>query len=179
MRIVALDIETTGLNPDIHQIIECAIGIYDTSTKERKINSFLVWHEQYIGESFALSMNKRIFDELNDPTHSKEIIIGIDSLWEYIMVCLHKEQKPITLTGKNIAGFDLNFLKRVKDFDPTVFHHRVLDIGSLYFDPVIDKKELPSLSTCKKRAGLNEHVSHCAKDDVNDVIDCIEKYYKL
>ena len=39
------------------------------------------------------------------------------------------------------------------------FHHRVIDPGTMYFDPRKDEVP-PDLKECKKRAKLPEHVPH-------------------
>jgi oligoribonuclease (3'-5' exoribonuclease) len=180
MQILACDLETTGLDPEINQIIECALVLYDTHTKKRESASWIVAHESYTGDAFCLSLNYRIFNELKDIQSSKEMIIPSCYLSEYIdsFMMLNKIKMPITIAGKNVGTFDLPFLKKIKYFNEKWFHHRILDVGSLYFNPLIDN-ELPSLSECKKRAGLSEKVTHKALDDANDVIDLIEKYYNL
>lgn len=180
MFILSVDVETSGLNPEINQIIELALVLFNTETKERKKASWLVQHENYTGDAFALAMNKEIFDELKEPSKSKEFIISHKYLGEYIDLFLktNNVSLPVTVCGKNFGSFDLLFLKKIKDFNPDWFHHRNLDIGTLFFQ--IDKDDcLPSLSECKKRAGLPDKVSHRALDDANDIIDLITIYYDL
>ena len=178
MQILAIDIETTGMNPDTNQIIEVGLVFFNTFTKERNAVSWMIAHETYVGDAFALAMNQRIFNELKNPTESKEFIISYKFLAEYIEIFLKDVPLPVVLAGKNVAGFDLQFFSRIPGFKSGWFHHRVLDIGSLYLYPGIDDV-LPSLEECKKRAGLSTNVSHKALDDANDVIDLIIAYYNL
>src|SRR5688572_12700985 len=67
MRILCIDIETTGLDPETCQIIELGALIGDCSegTIEAEY-SVLVKHDVYQGEAFALQMNSQIFKEIAD-----------------------------------------------------------------------------------------------------------------
>lgn len=180
MKIISIDLETTGLDPFNNQIIEVGLVLFDTITNERKTASWLIQHEHYTGDAFALAMNKDIFDELKEASKSKEFIVSYKYLSEYIDLFLktNNVSLPITVCGKNFSSFDLQFLKQIEGFDQNWFHRRVLDIGSLYFNPLIDDS-LPSLTECKKRAGLPSKVLHRALDDANDIIDLIIEYYDL
>lgn len=77
------------------------------------------------------------------------------------------------LQEKNVAGFDMPFLNTLPAWKTTTkFHHRVIDPGMLYFNPLTDSVP-PDLKECKKRAGLPELVTHEALDDAWDVIQLV------
>ena len=83
----------------------------------------------------------------------------------------------MTVAGKNYSSFDDKFLSRLSGWEDWVrLHRRVLDPGSLYFDPTIDD-QLPNLAECKRRANLSENVSHTALEDAWDVCQLIRNYY--
>ena len=80
--------------------------------------------------------------------------------------------------GKNFSSFDKKFIDGVdKIYDFIYFRQRVLDPSALYIDWETDETS-PDLSTCKKRAGLNEFVSHDSLDDAWDIIELFRKKYK-
>lgn len=80
--------------------------------------------------------------------------------------------------GKNVSSFDIPFVKNtISDW----FHHfsfssRCLDPAILYFDHLRDE-DLPDLSECKRRAGVESYVSHDALDDAIDVINLLRNHF--
>lgn len=58
-RYLSIDIETTGLDRDNHQIIEFAAVLPNGS----HFTKFVV-HPEYKGSAVAIAMNKRIFEAL-------------------------------------------------------------------------------------------------------------------
>lgn len=86
----------------------------------------------------------------------------------------------ITVAGKNVASFDMPFLRQCIPNWNTHFSikQRVLDPGILYLRPTEDQ-EVPDQSECLKRAGLPSHVSHDAVDDARQVIQLLRhKLYR-
>jgi oligoribonuclease (3'-5' exoribonuclease) len=78
---------------------------------------------------------------------------------------------PHRLAGKNLAIFDLPFL-RVHGW---CLNHttRILDVGSLFL-PLDEDGWVPNLSKCLKIAGVeNETVTHYAVDDCRATIEAI------
>jgi hypothetical protein len=87
----------------------------------------------------------------------------------------------LTPAGKNFSTFDKNFIDPLlsdisRSGEIIKFRSRVLDPAILYVDWVNDDS-LPSLSTCKERAGLDPLVTHDALDDAWDVIELLRKNY--
>jgi oligoribonuclease (3'-5' exoribonuclease) len=81
----------------------------------------------------------------------------------------------ITIAGKNVAGFDIPFLKN--EFPEVVdwFKHRVLDVGPMFYRK--GDLQVPDLKTCLERSKIYKHIEHDALGDAEDVIRCIR--YKL
>jgi oligoribonuclease len=164
-----------------------------------------LWKDNYRGEPYALAMNQRIFHKIlelkktigvgnfHDQDH---LLIYPDCLWVHFGWWIYANRKlwagtkfdddknffvceipTMVVAGKNVAGFDLPFLKQLKGLVPK-FHHRVIDPGMMYFDPRNDTVP-PDLKECKKRAGLPEVVSHEALDDAWDVVQLVRAKFPL
>ena len=129
---IALDIETTGLDPETCQVLEIAM-VADVRT--RRVRDCPVFRETIKlagvirGESFGLMLNSRLLGNISrgrcvSPDHA----MGKMQTW----LAAYSADKPYTLLGKNVGGFDWQFVKRFKGWPTHLFSHRFLDVGSLY-----------------------------------------------
>ena len=165
MRYVSIDLETTGLDPDKCQIIELAAIIDDLVTPLEELPKFryLVKEPVYRGEPYAFSMHAALF---------REIVAGGDvECWNYqnrtnlrgrenmLTSCfrewLDENHLPAHLflaAGKNFAGFDARFMRRLPEAYKLTWEHRVLDPGALYMLPT--DTIVPSTNTCIERAEM-------------------------
>lgn len=156
----------------------------------------------YAGQPYALALNAdllRALADVRDPTSDDQNATGVSlrgsaaqvygaARWEREAVDWLKGYtagKKITVAGKNAAGFDLPFirehhLRRSIDEDDAdlsgLFLHRVLDPGSVFFDPT--RATLPSLADLKTEMGLGA-VAHDALDDARDVIRVLRRRYAV
>jgi oligoribonuclease len=197
---VSLDIETTGLDPATCDVLEVGAFLEDTDKllPREQLPTFhrYLWKDIYRGEPYALAMNAHIFKKILELKKSEGVggMYGYDHtltdmthLWGHFKnwVFQNKNMWPegsfvnaqptLTVAGKNVAGFDLPFLKNA--FMPK-FHHRVIDPGMMYFNPRNDKVP-PDLKECKKRAKLPEVVTHEALDDAWDVIQLVREKFPI
>lgn len=171
--ILALDLETTGLDPDYCQIIEiAAIADIDPNVCINDLPTFhrLVDHGRFSGEATALAINHEIFFQLS---------IGVGQPVNNVQTAFDEFLKCYTGTysvlGQNAAGFDLQFLRRWSHSYP--FHHRVFDLGNLYYDREYDGDKLPGLSVCLDRAGFETTVTHRALDDARQTLRAFRALY--
>lgn len=176
----SIDIETTGIDWNEDSILEFGAILEDTE-KQLTFDSIpkysvLLRHPKYIGSPYALSMHTDIFTELaKPPGHSKEKIINFDELGNSFKMWLTTKgisfDEKIIVAGKNFSTFDLRFLENLKNFNDLIkIHQRVIDPAVLYFDQSIDK-ELPNLSLCKQRAGIQDTtIAHRTIKDAWDII---------
>jgi len=209
MRYISIDIETTGLDFENCQILEIGAIIEDTN-KQLAFNqipkfSCIVKHDLYVGQSYAINMNARIFKILADfvklrgehrANYKKKYNIlndyeVADAFYNFLLANGYETQIPkkekkkphkpkikIVVAGKNYSAFDGRFLsdKLPKWNDRFIVSHKVIDPGNFYIDWKNDD-EVPGLGECKKRAGIDGEVSHDAIEDAWDVIQLLRKKY--
>jgi oligoribonuclease len=187
MKYCSIDIETTGLNPERHQILEFGAIVDDLSDPRPfeelpKFHTYII-HDHIVGDPFALAMNAdilRIIANRHDDEYKDLQFYEPDRFPQWFGRWLD-EQCPggdVTPAGKNFGSFDLQFLSRISTWEGWVnIGHRTLDPGSLYFDPKVDDK-IPNLSKCKERAGLDDTtVDHTAISDAWDVCQVLRKKF--
>jgi len=189
MKYVALDLETTGLDPKEDQILQISMVVEDTNNIKPLLElphwTAYIQHERYSGNSYALAMNYWILDILsgrqtcdNDypiiPMAYFEFDCGFRGPTANEFLTEHFGDERITVAGKNVAGFDLPFLPlnlRRR------FRHRVLDPGTLFVDFKEDKC-VPDLNNCLLRSGDPlGNVAHDAREDALAVIQALRTKY--
>lgn len=203
MRYVSIDLETTGLDPRLDQVLQVALVLEDAAHPEVPVEQLpafecLVLRDRYEGSPFALALNHEILRALAGPfkrgdatntlgrqlvtteLRGRRIEVLSDAAWEkeaarWLDAFGVTAKSRITVAGKNAAGFDLRFLVDGGPLTP-LFHHRVLDPGSVFFDE--RAACLPSLDDLKKALGLGT-VSHDALDDARDVIRVLRASYDV
>jgi oligoribonuclease len=167
-RLVWIDLEMTGLNPDKHVIIEIATLITD---KELKILEE--------GPCLAINRSEEELNEMNEwnvTTHTNSgllervrksdisIEVAEELTLEFIAAWLDKNMSP--LAGNSI-GQDRRFLRREMPMVDEYLHYRNVDVSTL--------KELaarwhPELKPYKKKG------SHRALDDIKESIEELNYY---
>lgn len=200
MKYCAIDIETTGLDPDNCQIIQFA-AVFDDLNVQAPLETLpkyetYVIADTYKGEAYALAMNAGIFEKIANyngnnikADHTGNLLPQF-SQWlrkeckvpflRYPGTCLYDSCVRVVAAGKNFANFDNQFLRKLPGYDRVVkFHHRVLDPASLYFDPRLDKDCLPSTEKCMKRAGIEGEVAHTALEDALTVVKLLRKKFPI
>lgn len=194
MKYASIDIETTGTNPEIHQILEIGIVLEDT-TKDIPVDQLPKFHclvesstGQYTGEAFPINLNKRIFEYLAKPKESP-ITIYKDfevpaKISEFLLansfgtVSEKSTQIKFHAAGKCFATFDKLFLEKLPSWKKFLqITRRVIDPAILFTNWAEDDG-LPNLDICKERAGIVGEVTHVATEDAIDVIELLRKVYK-
>ncbi len=180
MKFVAIDIETTGLDPAVNQIIEFAAVACDTDTGVRREYSRFCNAESAYWQAAAYKMHEPWLEKFTKSPYK------VGSLWHDFRVWLSSaySQQPswlyaerVTVAGKNFAGFDLRFIERLPGYTPGVFHHRCIDPAGWFIKA--DDKDMPALYKCAARAGLNPGTKeqHTALHDANLVADLVCKAF--
>lgn len=192
MRLLSIDVETTGLDPNTCGIIEFGAVLFEPKTilvngerRDKRWQFFecLVDNNTIQGEPYALSMNAGILAEIAGRKPAKMPKLKAASialrLRDWLLQHGVSEDNRVTIVGKNYCAFDEKFLSRLPGWNIHVrplCHRRVLDVGSLYFDPTQDER-VPSLEECLNRVGINTEVKHRALDDACDVATSVTRLF--
>ena len=198
MKYISLDLETTSLIPNPNHIIMASMIVDDTDpnselggTPAENLPHFTAFVKQYdeTGENYhgqagAMAMNAWIFKILSDSKETPPYPIHqnrerpdnkLRSFEEAACSFINEHFRGAdgkfgraTLAGKNVMGFDLQFLPpKLK----SKFRHRAIDVGTLMWLP--SDELIPDLKTCKERCNINTPVAHDAYQDALDVIRVI------
>ena len=190
MRYVSLDLETSGSNPARHQVLELAAVIEDSRhplpLAELPAFRRVVRHPEYVGTAGALALNAGLIAELARKEPNPELCSPAEllpQLREFLLAHGCKTDKhdcvAVTMAGKNIAVFDLGFLKELPGYGTLVrAEPAMLDPAAFYLNWRKDSR-LPSMSICKARAGLGREVAHQALADALDVVRLLRPFYEL
>lgn len=181
----SLDLETTGLDPDRHKIVEIAclyIKVGETPNLDKLEKEGRIFHA-YVnislndvleGDDIAINMNKEIITNIleKNPTYCiLERGEVIPKLENWANQFIDKEILRMIIAGKNYGAFDLQFLKKLPNWNNSLMCRRFLDPSMYYLKAEDDFP--PSLETCLKRAGLNNCVTHTAVIDAFQVAQLI------
>jgi len=190
LRYISVDIETTGLEPEIHQIIEFA-AVLDDLEELRDVNNLPRFHAYvrprdgiYRVSEYCLGLHVNIWKKLSGhlALEPGEQIVYDDELPGLFWRWLSKVNWPlkakmqratfeaVTVSGKNFASFDEKFIVRLPQWKEHEirFHHRKLD-PAVYFARPTDKV-VPDTNECLQRAGIEATTDHRAVGDALNVI---------
>lgn len=199
MNFLAIDIETTGLNPMKHGITEFAAVFTNLAGTEQPLTFYrYINPEDFVWSQYCMRLHDHWLRRLLQARESGKwecdgipIVPDMKALIDQFMTWLYTECswplpdqngkiKSITAAGKNFGSFDRQFLDTVGF--PPIFKHRSLDPGMLYILPT--DTEPPDLLACKNRAigegavFKNPHVAHNALEDAQDVVALLQHRYK-
>ena len=153
---LAVDIETTGLDPLTCSILSIGLVLFN---EEQIIDTKYILVRPSCapsvrGEIVALEMHKELLFEAYEKGTPEDLVMG--AIEEFA-------QKPGVMCGKNYGAFDLQFLKRLPN--PTRFNwpHRSIDPVAYFLRS--DDVKAPSLHECLERAGMSRVVTHNALQD--------------
>lgn len=188
MLYVSLDIETTGLDPERHQILQIGAIVEDTNNPFQlefdEIPKFerLIRHKTIVGEPYALNMNAGLIAKLAESElYGISAEAAVLDLYEWLLGHLGiplNGKIRLSWAGANLLDFDMRFLEKVSNWN-TYFDRpgRVLDPSMIYIDWKSDTRP-PSLQTCLNRGGILKNVKHDALEDAWDVICLLRKAYR-
>jgi len=182
MRFIAIDCETTGLDPNTCQMVELAMihaEVQIDTPPKVDVNHWYIRPrdgQQYCGEDTAMRMNQGIMDKIMSGEYlsvTEDTIVPTISRWLKSHMYGREGFVPC---GKNVMGFDMRFLRRLPGWGyPAIKHkHRAIDVGTLMLRPTDECP--PDLEECKKRAGIIGGVSHTAIEDAMDCVQIVRRW---
>jgi DNA polymerase III epsilon subunit-like protein len=178
MQIFSIDLETTGLDPDLCQILEIGVVVddYEDPKPLEELPTFhcYVCHTRIKGDPYALQMNSEILRKIAFKKEEDGWFLKPEDAVEELktFILSHSPDGPIAVAGKNFANFDLRFLREIGFDEGLLLHHRFLDVGSMFVNPRTDLY-VPGLDECLRRAGIEKKVPHNAVEDAMLVIEAI------
>lgn len=198
MKYAVIDIETTGINPDIDKILSIGIIIEDTNNilpyNELPKLYLIIPRERIEGSPKALEINRGLISVISNYLECKNPgdVEQLEELFEckfvndtnvisHIYSFLYNNginPDKILAAGKNFSTFDKLFINKYKTggrFDLN-FSSRTIDPAILYVDWKNDEN-LPSLQECKNRAGIVGNVTHNALEDAWDTLQVLRFKY--
>lgn len=190
MKYVSIDIETSGLDPNRNQVLEIG-AVYDNGDPildNLPTLRLVLLHEQITFTPGAATMHKDLIKEIHDALEQrrKGQDVNGNPPWDKVVVYVRPEEavdyflrwlihwdaltdsKKIIAAGKNLASFDIPFLKRLPMGEMLCFKHRILDPVTLYLRA--EDKEPPNMETCCERAGIELEGFHTAVADAMTVV---------
>lgn len=168
--LVWLDLEMTGLNPEVDRIIEIATVITDSDLKplaegpviaihqsDTQLNKMDDWCTSQHGKS---GLTQRVRDsDITETTAEKETLTFIEK-W------VPKDKSP--MCGNSIYQ-DRRFLAKYMPTLEAYFHYRNLDVSTL---KILAQRWKPSITD-----GFKKDSAHLALSDIYDSIEEL-KYYR-
>jgi oligoribonuclease (3'-5' exoribonuclease) len=139
---LAIDIETTGLNPDTCQVLEigCVLNDFSKPLLECRTFEMIINPGHIEGEPRGLAMNARLLEKISDGCGLNPRL-AMDRFSQWLRDYVGQKAHPL---GKNVAGFDIQFLKRLPLWPGHHIHYRSLEVGTLYanIDGILGQEEL-------------------------------------
>ena len=203
MKLISIDIETTGLTPGQCSVLEVGAVIFDPQPIDEGWSERLdearesdtvkdvtfrpvtferiIKHSTIQGDPYALQMNQEIIQELAGVKKTHIPIVSaaqcVLDLRDFIKANTGEGEK-LTPCGKNYGSFDQQFLERLPGWRQNVkplLDFRSLDVGSLYFNPSDGK--ILGLPKCLDKIGCSGLVTHRALDDALAVMTAITRFF--
>lgn len=184
--LLAIDLETTGLDPQYHELIEIGAQLLYPNGSQASPMFHITIAPEFPERGYMCKDNGEIFDvyrlnhfDLEGKHHT--LFEGMKKFHEFITA--HTENissfKEITPFGQNVK-FDISFLQAsYKKLNwPYTFDYHSLELSSLYWLwHVIKKEEMPtklSQNQMGKDFGLVNDLEHSAVGDIKLSVKLLE-----
>lgn len=177
--LIFLDIETTGLDPALHGVLEIYARAVLPEQSWSDIEDFnvLIYPENYVWSSYCLKLHTENGLMLECLEKGKSQCEASGAYREWLKHAFDITKCRLTLAGKAVGRFDMPFLKHMCGDLSKYCHHNTLDMGSLLWKPQGSMAVLSLDELC--RAGGMPKQRHRAKDDVTACVALYEQHLKV
>lgn len=157
----SIDLETTGLDPDRHQVIQFGVVLDDLETpldELPRMETLVIPGGDIIGDPFALHMHSDLLRRIaaikagksNEPYCD---IVGLGGVfYDFLQTHGWSFKQKLLVVGANYGSFDHQFLRRYPVYNNIKLAHRFVSIGSMYWVPTKHGSEVPTVLECWKIA---------------------------
>jgi DNA polymerase III epsilon subunit-like protein len=188
MRILALDVETGGLDPRKHSLLQVGLIAYDSETAQiLGTDEFTIRRHTYDTTPEAMRVNNLYLDQVyangETPADAAERIINF--IRRHFGEIINRDDRPLLL-GHNVA-FDKYFLQYQifdavgMDMDKYI-SHRLIDVMSILHGLRLSGK-IPPISLSSKGAaeyfGIENKMAHTAVSDAYTTLQVFENAIHL
>lgn len=161
MKYLAIDIETTGLDPDVDQLLMASFILADTEDVKTPVENLpsitIAFHYDRISFSYkAYSIVTELaFMEEYKKRIQNGTTVSFDGASQSLRQFLSDNGVDIytkhTLAGKNLMAFDIPFIDKI-GMRWFKYHYRCLEPANFY--TMANDTVMPNLEECCRRAGI-------------------------
>lgn len=176
VRVLFVDVETTGLDAGLDQLLQvAAVPVVDGRVlpKDEWLNVWIKYPRYYLSHGVAASEEflKNVRKSATEGTEEAKALGQISDYFEGQRKLAW--EGVITVGGKNFWRVDGPFLETFGVETDRLFHHRSIDIGNLYARP--SDRVLPNLEQCLDRSSVDKSQWN-PHDAVSDARACAGLY---
>lgn len=170
--LVAIDLETSGLDPQVHEIIEVGL-VFETMYPDPLVPEPRIT-EMAFSVPFDLDKADRKALEINGYLNGRKFA----EPWSKLEAASYLSLKLLDahLLGKNPGSFDSRFLEsffRRNGYDVPKWHHRMVDVGSVAMGRFHCRTPM-STDDIEKATGIKVKDRHSALGDAKWAWDVFE-----
>jgi DNA polymerase III epsilon subunit-like protein len=163
---IILDIETTGTDPQKHQMV--SLGAVDFETGETFYGECRIYKSDFV-EQDALDWNGFTLEQITDPTKQTPLEL-------YLKFVKWADGKSSMLAGQHVGSFDVQFLKEIhkrlrKSFD-FPFRFQFVDLHSVFYAKY--KKSYSMKNICELVGVAPEPIPHNALSGAKAEYECFK-----
>lgn len=176
MKLLFVDTETGGLDPELHSLLSIGLVSWEHGKIKNK-QEFLILDDIFRITPDAQAINKIDYNNFIEKASTKEFVY--DKILNFLFKSGFSEVEPITLAGHNV-GFDIGFLKKFFGGNySNLFSHRSIDTASIlkfmYLSGKIEK-DISSSDEAFEYFGITTDNRHTA---IGDAISTAKLFNEL
>lgn len=191
MKAVFLDIETNGLDPDLHSALEIGVSIYDLHNMSclSEYSSFIRCSQRcwlFDSDERALAINKITFDDVKNAREPSEVCGDLSEL--FLTYDIHKSGSVFICQN---PSFDRGFFPQIMSVETQQeleLPYHWLDLASMFWSRIVDTNRDHDMETTVpfSKDAIAEYLNipleqkpHRAINGVHHLIACYRALFQL